>query len=135
MILDTIDEVGPHIANRAGPAVDPATPNKGVVDATIRDFWRGARSFRGPRDPVYPDYRQSSMASIIDLVVLRLKDTGSICRQVGNYVTDGEIVPLDTEFAPIFKRHNLQLRNCIFWHLGHGLHTRRRFSGRYEVVL
>ena len=61
---------------------------------------------------------------------------GSWSRDNGpNYVTDGEIVPLDTEFAPIFKRHNLQLRNCIIWHFGHGLHTRRRFSGRYEVVL
>jgi len=75
------------------------------------------------------------MAGIIDLIVPRLQHTGSICWQVGNYITDGEIVPLDIEFAPIFKRHNLQLRNRIIWHFGHGLHTRRRFSGRYEVVL
>ena len=27
------------------------------------------------------------------------------------------------------------MRNRIIWHFGHGLHTRRRFSGRYEVVL
>lgn len=72
---------------------------------------------------------------IIDLVVPRLKNEGSLCWQVGNFVDNGEIVPLDIEFAPIFKAHGLQLRNRIIWHFGHGLHTRRRFSGRYEVVL
>lgn len=77
----------------------------------------------------------AGMARIIDLIVPRLRDSGSICWQVGNYVNDGQIVPLDIEFAPIFKRHDLQLRNRIIWHFGHGLHTRRRFSGRYEVVM
>lgn len=55
--------------------------------------------------------------------------------QVGNYVDDNEIFPLDIEFAPIFKKHRLQLRNRIVWQFGHGLHTQRRFSGRYEVVM
>lgn len=72
---------------------------------------------------------------IIDQIVPRLKDSGSICWQIGNYVDNGEITPLDMEFGPIFRRHGLKLRNRIVWHFGHGLHTRRRFSGRYEVVL
>ena len=72
---------------------------------------------------------------IIDLLVPRLKDTGSICWQVGNFVDNGQIAPLDIEFAPIFKKHRLQLRNRIIWHFGHGLHTKKRFSGRYEVVM
>lgn len=72
---------------------------------------------------------------IIDLIVPRLKPEGSLCWQVGNFVDNGQIVPLDIEFAPIFKAHGLQMRNRIIWHFGHGLHTRRRFSGRYEVVL
>lgn len=72
---------------------------------------------------------------VIDALVPRLKPGGSLCWQVGNYVEDNEIFPLDIEFAPIFKRHKLQLRNRIVWHFGHGLHTQRRFSGRYEVVL
>lgn len=72
---------------------------------------------------------------IIDLIVPRLKKTGSICWQVGNFVDDGQISPLDIEFAPIFKKHKLQLRNRIIWHFGHGLHSRRRFSGRYETVM
>lgn len=72
---------------------------------------------------------------IIDELIPRLKDTGSICWQVGNFVDNGQIIPLDIEFAPIFKKHKLQLRNRIIWHFGHGLHTRRRFSGRYETVM
>jgi adenine-specific DNA-methyltransferase len=72
---------------------------------------------------------------IIDKIVPRLKKGASLCWQVGNYVAENEIFPLDIEFAPIFKKHNLQLRNRVVWHFGHGLHTQRRFSGRYEVVL
>lgn len=72
---------------------------------------------------------------VIDLLVPRLKDGGSICWQVGNYVENNVISPLDIEFAPIFKKHKLQLRNRIVWQFGHGLHSSRRFSGRYEVVL
>ena len=72
---------------------------------------------------------------IIDGLIPRLKPGGSICWQVGNYVDDNEIFPLDIEFAPIFKKHKLRLRNRIIWQFGHGLHTQRRFSGRYEVVL
>lgn len=72
---------------------------------------------------------------VIDLVIPRLKDTGSLCWQVGNFVDNGQIAPLDIEFAPIFKKHGLQLRNRVVWHFGHGLHTKKRFSGRYEVVM
>ena len=72
---------------------------------------------------------------IIEKIYLRLKDSGSICWQVGNYVENGSIVPLDIELAPIFKDLNMRLRNRIIWHFGHGLHNKNRFSGRYEVVM
>jgi adenine-specific DNA-methyltransferase len=72
---------------------------------------------------------------ILDELIPRLKKGGSLCWQVGNYVVDNQIFPLDIEFAPIFKKHRLQLRNRIIWQFGHGLHTQKRFSGRYEVVL
>ena len=54
---------------------------------------------------------------------------------MGNHIDDGELLPLDIEFAPLFRAQKLQLRNRIVWHFGHGLHTKRRFSGRYEVVM
>ena len=49
-------------------------------------------------------------SKIIDKVVPRLKPTGSLCWQVGNYVDNGEILPLDFEFAPIFRAYNCRLR-------------------------
>jgi adenine-specific DNA-methyltransferase len=74
--------------------------------------------------------------TIIQRIVPRLKDTGSICWQVGNYIENGSIWPLDISIAPIFKNEfHLQLRNRIVWRFGHGLHAQKRFSGRYEVVL
>lgn len=61
--------------------------------------------------------------------------SGSICWQVGNYVDNGEIIPLDLKLYPIFESLGLRLRNRIVWHFGHGLHASKRFSGRYEVIL
>jgi adenine-specific DNA-methyltransferase len=73
--------------------------------------------------------------TLITAIVRRVKTTGSICWQVGNYVEDGSIFPLDYIFHPIFAKLGLKLRNRIVWQYGHGLHNTRRFSGRYEVVL
>jgi adenine-specific DNA-methyltransferase len=78
----------------------------------------------------------AEQALIIDEILPRLKDGGSVCWQVGNYVEDNEIFPLDIEFAPLFRKHaGMRMRNRIIWTFGHGLHTQKRFSGRYETVL
>jgi len=60
---------------------------------------------------------------------------GSICWEVGNYVEEGEIYPLDIYFYSIFKDVGFKLRNRIIWHFEHGLHASKRFSGRYETIL
>lgn len=60
---------------------------------------------------------------------------GSICWQVGNYVDDGAIIPLDTVLYPIFSNLGLKMRNRIIWHFEHGLHCSNRFSGRYETIM
>ena len=72
---------------------------------------------------------------IIRKLIAKLKDNGSICWQVGNYIENKEVYPLDIYFYPIFKRLGLQLRNRIIWHFNHGLHANLRFSGRYETLL
>ena len=72
---------------------------------------------------------------IITKIVPHLSDNGSLCWQVGNYVDNGEVLPLDIELHPIFRKFGLKLRNRIVWTFGHGLHCKKRFSGRYEVVL
>jgi adenine-specific DNA-methyltransferase len=73
--------------------------------------------------------------SVIELLARKLSDTGSICWQVGNYIDDGEVFPLDMLFYPTFKKHGLKLRNRIVWHFNFGLHSTKRLSGRYETVL
>jgi len=80
------------------------------------------------------DYLEKQSETIAQLCRV-LKDGGSICWQVGNFVEDGEVYPLDILYYGIFKKHRLRLRNRIIWHFEHGLHTQKRFSGRYETLL
>ena len=77
----------------------------------------------------------SEQKKVIKECVRALSDEGSICWQVGNYVKNGEIIPLDMVLFPIFSSLRLHLRNRIVWEFGHGLHASKRFSGRYEVIL
>jgi len=91
--------------------------------------------------PIELDAYLAWQERLLEKALLRLKKTGSICWQVGNFVQKGatgkesEILPLDILFFEWFRRHRLKLRNRIIWHFGHGLHCKYRFSGRYEVVL
>ncbi|MDI6029431.1 site-specific DNA-methyltransferase [Corticibacterium sp. UT-5YL-CI-8] len=75
------------------------------------------------------------MRSILTKISRKLKSGGSICLQVGNYVKDGIIVPLDYIFYPILMDLGLSLRNRIIWRYNFGLHAKHRLSGRYEVIL
>ncbi|MBW2146907.1 MAG: site-specific DNA-methyltransferase [Deltaproteobacteria bacterium] len=77
----------------------------------------------------------SQQSRVIDECIRVLKDEGSICWEIGNYVDAGEIIPLDILLYDCFKKNALQLRNRIIWYFGHGLHCSRRFSGRYETIL
>lgn len=64
-----------------------------------------------------------------------LKDNGSLCWEIGNFVNKGEVFPLDIYYYPLFKEQGLKMRNRIIWHFGHGLHASKRFSGRYENII
>lgn len=75
-----------------------------------------------------------SQAAVIQKCVRLLHPEGSICWQVGNYVDNGEVIPLDVLLYPIFRAEGLKLRNRIVWHFGHGLHASKRLSGRYETI-
>lgn len=72
---------------------------------------------------------------IIEQLIRVLAPNGSLCWQVGNYVENKEIFPLDAYFYTIFKKCGLKLRNRIVWTFDHGLHCSARFSGRYETLL
>lgn len=71
---------------------------------------------------------------VIEECMRLLHPQGSICWQVGNFVDNGEIIPLDTLLFPLFRERGLKLRNRIVWHFGHGLHCTNRLSGRYETI-
>lgn len=72
---------------------------------------------------------------ILKELVRVMDKNGSLCWQVGNYVEESEVFPLDIYFYPIFKKLGLHLRNRIVWCFEHGLHCSVRFSGRYETLL
>lgn len=77
-----------------------------------------------------------SQRLLLPEVIRVTKNGGSICWQVGYHVTNQEVIPLDYLVWSIFKESDdLRLRNRIVWMYGHGLHSKKRFSGRHEVIL
>ncbi|WP_298099351.1 site-specific DNA-methyltransferase [uncultured Campylobacter sp.] len=80
------------------------------------------------------EYLKIQKEVIADLIRV-LKNDGSIAWEVGNFIADKEVFPLDFYYYEIFKEFGLKLRNRIIWRFGHGLHASSRFSGRYETIL
>lgn len=74
-------------------------------------------------------------AAVIEQCVRVLSKRGSICWQVGNYVENSHIIPLDAILYPVFADLGLKMRNRIVWHFEHGLHCKKRLSGRYETIM
>lgn len=72
---------------------------------------------------------------LFPLLLACLKPGGSLCWQVGNHVADGVLVPLDALVFSSFQSKELLLRNRIVWTFGHGVHAKKRFSGRHETIL
>jgi adenine-specific DNA-methyltransferase len=85
---------------------------------------------RAPMD----DYVRQQ-ATVVSECARLLEPAGSICWQVGNHVSDGEVFPLDIVIYRVFKEHGFKLRNRIVWHFEHGLHCSKRLSGRHETIL
>jgi adenine-specific DNA-methyltransferase len=81
----------------------------------------------------------NSQKEVISICSRKIKDEGSICWQVGNYIennkNEAEIYPLDIILYDLFKQNGLKLRNRIVWHFGHGQNVKYRFSGRHETIL
>ena len=72
---------------------------------------------------------------IIKKLCAKIQSGGSICWQVGNFVKDGEVFPLDYFFYKLFIDQGFKLRNRIIWQFNFGLHASKRMSGRYETLL
>jgi adenine-specific DNA-methyltransferase len=78
---------------------------------------------------------RTNQRKVINACVRRLALTGSVCWQVGSYVQDGELVPLDIVLYDLFIEAGLVLRNRIIWGFDHGLTATNRLAGRYETIL
>lgn len=77
---------------------------------------------------------------IITLCHKKLKESGSICWQVGYNNQNGtkenrEYQPLEYEFHPIFKELGFIMKNRIIWAFGLGSQNRHNFSSRHEVIM
>jgi adenine-specific DNA-methyltransferase len=80
-------------------------------------------------------YLAQQAATIAECVRV-LTPGGSLCWEVGNHISiEGEVIPLDIAIYPLIKQHGLILRNRIVWHFEHGLHCKKRLSGRHETIL
>jgi adenine-specific DNA-methyltransferase len=83
----------------------------------------------------FDEYLKLQRATLKECVRI-LAANGSLCWQVGNHIgQEGEIFPLDIFIYEICKELGLKLRNRIIWCFEHGLHCRKRLSGRYETIL
>jgi len=80
------------------------------------------------------DQYLDAQSGVIEECVRVLAENGSLCWQTGYFVRNGEIVPLDALLFPVFRDLGLKMRNRIIWHFEHGLHCKRRLSGRYETI-
>lgn len=72
---------------------------------------------------------------VVAAMAQALTPNASVCWQVGTYVADGEIFPLDVPFIGLFRELGFKLRNRIIWRYNFGYNADKRFSGRYETVL
>lgn len=84
-----------------------------------------------PTEEYYKDW----MKLLITEIKRVLKETGSVCWQVGNQVQSGAIKPLDYLFYDLFTSLEFKLRNRIIWQFNFGLNANNRLSGRYETLL
>jgi adenine-specific DNA-methyltransferase len=72
---------------------------------------------------------------VIGALANKITEHGNIAWQVGFTLDKGELVPLDAILYPLFKKHGFKLRNRVVWTFGHGMHAKKKFSGRHETVM
>lgn len=92
------------------------------------------KEYETDRKMSLPEYLEW-LDPIIEKLCSKLKDGGSLCWQVGNHVSKGEVYPLDCFFYGMLTKHGLRLRNRVIWRFNFGLHASSRLSGRYETLL
>ena len=95
--------------------------------------------------PPYPERKRGRPMDITEyiaglgpaLVEIKrvMSDSANLCWQVGNIAHEGQLYPLDAYFHAEFARLGLKMRSRVIWRYNSGLHAKKRFSGRYAVIL
>ena len=75
------------------------------------------------------------MMEVLSEIHRVLSNDGSLFLNVGNFVKNGAIKPLDWFLGPVLEELGFKIRNRNIWHFRHGLHCKRRFSHRHEAVV
>ena len=75
------------------------------------------------------------LTPVVKKICSKVQQRGNVCWQVGNFVRDGEVFPLDYYFYGMFLNEGFKLRNRVIWKYNFGLHANKRLSGRYETLL
>lgn len=75
------------------------------------------------------------LTPVVKKICGKVAAQGSVCWQVGNFVRDAEVFPLDYYFYNMFLSEGFKLRNRVIWKFNFGLHANKRLSGRYETLL
>lgn len=82
------------------------------------------------------DQYRTWATGLVKRLAMLVSDHGAVVWNVGTHTQgDGEYFPLDVLYIPLFCAEGFVLKNRIIWHFNHGLHDKKRLSGRYEVVL
>lgn len=92
------------------------------------------KSYERTDERTYDEYL-TWQRQVIEAMLPALTGNASVCWQVGAYISDGEVFPLDVPFIEMFRNFGLHLRNRIIWRYNFGYNADKRFSGRYETVL
>lgn len=119
-----------------GHALDAikSLPNESCSLVVSSPPYNIGKSYEKNNPRTLEEYRSEFTVLAAELIT-KLKPSGSLCWQVGNFVDEGEIFPLDFLFYELFKKFGLLLRNRIIWRFDFGLNSQKRFSGRYETLL
>ena len=75
------------------------------------------------------------LTPVVKTICRKVASQGSVCWQVGSFVCNSEVFPLDYYFYNMFMSQGFKLRNRIIWKFNFGLHANKRLSGRYETLL
>lgn len=88
------------------------------------------KPYERSEERTYDEYLAWQM-QVIKAMLPSLTENASVCWQVGTYIADGEVFPLDVPFIEMFRSLGLRLRNRIIWRYNFGYNADKRFSGRY----